>query len=202
MNYLKMRPDGTSVANTSKVTINNGTLSIRDDGGAEVEVSNATQHVEAFTRKVNTILLVCSQEPQRAGQDGTGSSDPTRQMTLDDASFVLGILRENQRLVSKEAMGAAIVTLEREIRDLHIGQGLKTLGAAFKAAGISVRTLLALRQTQAVAVDATNKAAGVSAEAKDETTEVAKLTKRLEEQSRHIDKLKNGTFVPRYARHI
>ena len=123
MHYLKIRPDGADGTTTTTATLVNGQLTLRNDDGASIVTTNATQHVEAYTRKVNTILLVCMDDDMtiRAHQNGAASSDPTRQMTLDDAQSVLGLLRENQRIVTKDAMASAINTFEKEVKMLHVG---------------------------------------------------------------------------------
>ena len=190
MNYLKLRPDGVTTSQTSKVNVKDGVISVVDDGGTALEVSNATHHVEAFTRKANTILLVCCNEPRRPGQDGTESADDTVQISLDDVGFVLSILRENQRLVSKEAMAGAIVTFGRTVRDYHHGHRLKTLGASFKIAGETLRTLLTLKQTPAVSQDPAAAAAGVPKG--DAATREERLKRQIEDKDRAINNLKNG----------
>ena len=161
MNYLKVRPDGAAAAPTQKVSITDGSITINDDGGSCVEVSNATHHVEAFTRKANTILIEMNATPKRAGQNGGASADPTMQITLDDVNYVLGIMRANQRLVTKDAMHQAIVTFETDVRVHHVEHELMTLGAAFKTAGLALRTFLSLKHTPSVASDPTGKAAGL-----------------------------------------
>ena len=164
MHYLKIRPDGADGTTTTTATLENGQLTLRNDDGASIVTTNATQHVEAFTRKVNTILLVCMGDDMliRAHQDGTGSSDPTRQMSLDDAQSVLGLLRENQRLVTKDAMASAINTFEKEVKMLHVGQEMLTLGGAYKRAATPLRQYLQLHYSASVSANTAATAAGLT----------------------------------------
>jgi len=99
----------------------------------------------------------------RAHQNGAAISDPTRQMTLDDAQSVLGLLRENQRIVTKDAMASAINTFEKEVKMLHVGQEMLTLGGAFKKASTPLRQYLQLHYSTGVAANTAAATAGVTA---------------------------------------
>ena len=70
-----------------------GGKSLRSDGSSvtmesldptPIEAGNATAHVEAYTRKANTILLVIGGMDIKEGQSPGGSSAPGKQLGLDD----------------------------------------------------------------------------------------------------------------------
>lgn len=197
MDYLKLRPDGQSTgSSTQKVQLDaqQNTLTIADVDGVRMETTNATHHVEAFTRKANTIMLVTVKESRRTGQNGAGSSDPTKQLTLADVNFALSIMRENQRQVSKDAMAAAIAHFEREVKALHTQQTLYTLGAAFQqAATATLRPYLMLQQSFAVAT-------GQASSSTSDNSEMAKLKRDLKEKQDQLNKMRRGNWGGRGRR--
>ena len=85
MDWLKVYSGDGHVPEGGKGLKSDGaTVTVESLDPAAMEATNATTHVEAYTRKMNTILLVIGEVPIKAGQTSGGSTSPTLQLGLDD----------------------------------------------------------------------------------------------------------------------
>ena len=127
---------GEKARECGKIYFEDGMLG-RDDASDEeaVRPTNATGHVEAFVRKLTTILLVTHDTPVQTGQTTVAgsvlrSASAMKQLTVGDVNAVSASLRSYQLRVSREKMHVVLESLEIRVAKLVKGSALYTLGAA------------------------------------------------------------------------
>ena len=124
-----------------------GVLATEDDEDGAARPTNATGHVEAFARKLTTILLVTHDMPVAVGQMTTTASvlraaSKTMQLTYGDVNAICASLRNYQQRVSKEKMSVVLESYELKVAQLVKGAAMYTLGAALLQAWESVQMIL------------------------------------------------------------